>query len=109
METGLRFGAPQRGHKSLPGRWRVLALVLLAALLAGLVWTRLAYWQDVRHVNLAASAPAQYREDVKIPTLRSAIVDSYPKRRVVNTNVYFPIESPGQVPSRQRVRGALDT
>ncbi|TMF01736.1 MAG: hypothetical protein E6I42_10515 [Chloroflexi bacterium] len=107
METGLRFGAPQRGHKSLPGRWRVLALVLLAALLAGLVWTRLAYWQVVRHVDLAASAQAQYREVVELPALRGAIFDRNLKQLVVNTTVYSAFVSPDQVPDSQRARVAL--
>src|SRR2546428_2834383 len=107
METGLRFGAPQRGHKSLPGRWRVLALVLLAALLAGLVWTRLAYWQVVRHVDLAASAQAQYREVVELPALRGGIFDRNLKQLVVNTTVYSAFVSPDQVPDSQRARVAL--
>ena len=107
METGLRFGAPQRGHKSLPGRWRVLALVLVAALLAGLVWTRLAYWQVVRHVDLAASAQAQYREVVELPALRGAIFDRNLKQLVVNTTVYSAFVSPDQVPDNQRARVAL--
>src|SRR5438046_287506 len=107
METGLRFGAPQRSHKSLPGRWRVLALVLLAALLAGLVWTRLAYWQVVRHVDLAASAQAQYREVVELPALRGAIFDRNLKQLVVNTTVYSAFVSPDQVPDNQRARVAL--
>src|SRR6266581_3768222 len=107
METGLRFGAPQRGHKSLPGRWRVLALVLVAALLAGLVWTRLAYWQVVRHVDLAASAQAQYREVVELPALRGAIFDRNLKQLVVNTPVYSAFVSPDQVPDNQRARVAL--
>jgi len=107
METGLRFGAPQRGHKSLPGRWRVLALVLVAALLAGLVWTRLAYWQVVRHVDLAANAQAQYREVVELPALRGAIFDRNLKQLVVNTTVYSAFVSPDQVPDSQRARVAL--
>src|SRR5881396_3942711 len=102
MQTGLRFGAPQRSHKSLPGRWRVLALVLAAALLAGLVWTRLAYWQVVRHVALAASAQAQYREVVELPARRGAIFDRNLKQLVVNTTVYSAFVSPDQVSTAQR-------
>src|SRR5260221_7909453 len=102
METGLRFGAPQRGHKSLPGRWRVLALVLAAALLAGLVWTRLAYWQVVRHVDLAASAQAQYREGVELPALRGGIFDRHLKQPVLNTTVYSALLSPDPIPHSPR-------
>src|SRR5438034_10149797 len=107
METGLRFGAPQRGHKSLPGRWRVLALVLLAALLAGLVRTRLAYWQVVRHVDLAASAQAQYREVVELPALCGAIFDRNLKQLVVHPTVYSAFVSPDELPDNQRGRAAL--
>src|SRR5260221_3419859 len=107
METGLRFGAPQRGHKSLPGRWRVLALVLVAALLAVLIWTRLAYWQVVRHVDLAASAQAQYRDVRELPALRGGIFDRNLKQLVVNTTVYSAFVSPDQIPDNQRARVAL--
>src|SRR5258708_13734004 len=98
METGLRFGAPQRGHRSLPGRWRVLALVLVAALLAGLIWTRLAYWQVVRHVDLAASAQAQYRDVRELPALPGGIFAPNLKQPVVNTTAYPPFRSPNQIP-----------
>ncbi len=107
MYTGLRFGAPQRGNKSLPGRWRVLALVLVAAVLAGLVWTRLAYWQVVRHVDLTASAQAQYREVVELPAMRGGIFDRNLKQLVVNTTVYSAFVSPDQVPDSQRAQVAL--
>src|SRR5205823_14240824 len=106
MDLGLRYGAPKRSHHA-PGRWRVLALVLAAALLAGLVWTRLAYWQVVRHVDLAASAQAQYREVVELPALRGAIFDRNLKQLVVNTTGYSAFVSPDQVPDNQRARVAL--
>ena len=56
-------------------RLRILALLLVAALLAGAVWARLAYWQVLRHVQLSAQAQAQYHEVVELPAVRGAIFD----------------------------------
>ncbi|HEY6874813.1 MAG TPA: penicillin-binding protein 2 [Candidatus Dormibacteraeota bacterium] len=91
----------------MPARWRVIALVLVATLLAGLVWTRLAYWQVVRHVDLAADAQAQYHELVELPAIRGEIFDRNLKQLVVNTTVYSAFVSPDQVPDDQRARVAL--
>ena len=91
----------------MPARWRVIALVLVATLLAGLVWTRLAYWQVVRHVDLAADAQAQYHELVELPAMRGEIFDRNLKQLVVNTTVYSAFVSPDQVPDAQRARVAL--
>jgi stage V sporulation protein D (sporulation-specific penicillin-binding protein) len=106
MITGLRYGAPQK-PRGVPGRWRVLALVLAASLLAGVVWTRLAYWQVLQHSQLAAAAQAQYHELVELPAVRGAIFDRNLKQLVVNTTVYSAFVSPDQIPDDQRARVAL--
>ena len=106
MDLGLRYGAPKRSHHA-PGRWRVLALVLAATLLAGLVWTKLAYWQVIQHAQLAAAAQAQYHELVELPAIRGAIYDRNLRQLVVNTTVYSAFVSPDQVPDDQRARVAL--
>ena len=106
MDAGLRFGAPKRGTRALPGRWRVLALVLVAVLLAGMVWSRLAYWQVIRHVDLAADAQAQYHELVELPAIRGEVFDRNMKQLVVNTTVYSAFVSPDQIPDDQRARVA---
>ena len=106
MDLGLRYGAPKSSH-GVPGRWRVLALVLAASLLAGVVWTRLAYWQVLQHTQLAAAAQAQYHELVELPALRGAIFDRNLKQLVVNTTVYSAFVSPDQIPDDQRARVAL--
>ncbi len=90
----------------MPGRWRVLALVLVAILLAGMVWTRLAYWQVIRHVDLAADAQAQYQDVEVLPAVRGEIFDRNMKQLVVNTTVYSAFVSPDQIPDDQRARVA---
>jgi stage V sporulation protein D (sporulation-specific penicillin-binding protein) len=106
MDLGLRYGAPQRS-RGVPSRWRVLALILTAVLLAGVVWTRLAYWQVFEHAQLAAAAQAQYHELVELPAARGAIFDRNLKQLVVNTTVYSAFVSPDQIPDADRARVAL--
>jgi stage V sporulation protein D (sporulation-specific penicillin-binding protein) len=91
----------------VPGRWRVIALLAVAALLASLVWSRLAYWQVIRHVELAADAQAQYHELIQLPASRGAIFDRNMRQLVVNTTVYSAFVSPDQVPADQRAAVAM--
>jgi stage V sporulation protein D (sporulation-specific penicillin-binding protein) len=78
-------------------RLRILALLMVAALLAGTVWARLAYWQVLQHVQLSASAQAQYHELVPLPAQRGVIFDRNMTQLVVNTTVYSAYVSPDQV------------
>jgi len=103
--AGLQIGAPKSRHT--PGRWRVLALVLIALLLAGLVWSRLVFWQVLQHSTLAAAAQQQYHELVELPAVRGVIFDRNMKQLVVNTTVYSAFVSPDQIPDNQRARVAL--
>jgi len=84
-------------------------MVLVALCLAGMVWSRLAYWQVARHGQLAMQAQAQYREVVELPAIRGAIFDRNLTQLVVNTTVYSAFVSPDQIPAgwRQRVTSAL--
>src|SRR6202158_6125682 len=84
-------------------------MVVAALVLAGMVWSRLAYWQIARHGQLASQAQAQYREVVQLPAIRGAIFDRNLTQLVVNTTVYSAFVSPDQVPSawRDRVASAL--
>jgi stage V sporulation protein D (sporulation-specific penicillin-binding protein) len=84
-------------------------MVVVAVVLAGMVWSRLAYWQVARHGQLALQAQAQYREIVQLPAIRGAIFDRNLTQLVVNTTVYTAFVSPDQVPSawRQPVATAL--
>jgi stage V sporulation protein D (sporulation-specific penicillin-binding protein) len=90
-------------------RLRILALLMVAALLAGTVWARLAYWQVMRHVQLSASAQAQHHELVPLPALRGVIFDRNMTQLVVNTTVYSAFVSPDQVvpAARDRVASGL--
>src|SRR5207245_4911004 len=85
---------------------RILALLTIAALLAGAVWARLAYWQVVRHVQLSAQAQSQYHELIELPAVRGAIFDRNMTQLVVNTTVYSAFVSPDQVAARDRERVA---
>src|SRR6202171_4011113 len=84
-------------------------MLLAALVLAGMVWSRLAYWQIARHGQLAMQAQAQYRELVQLPAVRGAIFDRNLTQLVVNTTVYSAFVSPDQVPPawRDRVTTAL--
>jgi cell division protein FtsI/penicillin-binding protein 2 len=86
-------------------------LLTIAAVLAGAVWARLAYWQVFRHVQLSASAQAQYRELVPLPAARGAIFDRNMTQLVVNTTVYSAFVSPDQIAAgdRDRVATALSS
>src|SRR6266700_630217 len=87
-------------------RLRILTLLTIAALLAGAVWGRLAYWQVFRHVQLSAQAQAQYHELVELPAVRGVIFDRNMTQLVVNTTVYSAFVSPDQVAPADRDRVA---
>ena len=87
-------------------RLRVLSMLTVALILAGMVWTRLAYWQVAQHGRLAMQAQAQYREFVELPALRGAIFDRNLTQLVVNTTVYSAFVSPDQVAAEDRDRVA---
>ena len=108
MSFGVRSRAPRLEHVGST-RLRILALVVVALVLAGMVWSRLAYWQVMRHGQLAMQAQAQYREVVDLPAVRGAIFDRNLTQLVVNTTVYSAFVSPDQVPTawRDRVAAAL--
>src|SRR5436190_226272 len=84
-------------------------MLVVALVLAGMVWSRLAYWQVAQHGLLAMQAQAQYRELVELPALRGAIFDRNLTQLVVNTTVYSAFVSPDQVAAgdRERVAGGL--
>src|ERR671936_394200 len=94
--------------ETLP-RFRVLWLLVAAAVLAAAVWGRLAYWQVARHGELAQVARDQYTKVVPLPAERGTIYDAHMRPLVVNTEVYSVFVSPEQVPasSRDRVATAL--
>ncbi|HZK72985.1 MAG TPA: penicillin-binding protein 2, partial [Clostridia bacterium] len=87
-------------------RLRIFAMLLVALVLSSAVWARLAYWQVVRHGQLAQQAAAQYREVVDLPATRGVIYDRNLTQLVVNTTVYSAFVSPDQVPAAQRLQVA---
>lgn len=106
--VGARQRAP-RVERIGSTRLRILAMLAVALVLAGMVWSRLAYWQVVRHGQLSSQAQAQYREVVQLPAVRGAIFDRNLTQLVVNTTVYTAFVSPDQVPTsaRELVASAL--
>ena len=77
-------------------------MLAVALVLAGAVWSRLAYWQVVQHGRLTLQAQEQYSEYVPIPALRGAIFDRNMTQLVVNTTVYSAYVSPDQVSAGER-------
>jgi stage V sporulation protein D (sporulation-specific penicillin-binding protein) len=92
-------------------RLRIASMLVLALVLAAMVWSRLAYWQVAQHGQLAMQAQAQYREYVELPAMRGAIFDSHLTQLVINTTVYTAFVSPDQISPGQRdtVATALST
>ena len=86
-------------------------MLAIALLLAGAVWTKLAYWQVAKHGQLATAAQEQYREFVELPAIRGAIFDRNLTQLVVNTAVYSAFVSPDQISSGERdmVAGGLSS
>src|SRR6202521_2879605 len=102
--AGGAFGIrpPGRLERATSTRLRIFAMLAAAVLLAGVVWGRLAYWQVVRHVQLAQQSQSQYREVVQLPAVRGVILDRNMTQLVVNTTVYSAFVAPDQVPVAQR-------
>ena len=102
-----RLGTPTAG---LP-RLRVLWLLAASVLVAGVVWSRLAYWQIAEHAELSAAADAQYSKVVTLPAQRGHVFDRNSKELAVNTTVYSVFVSPEQVPpgEREQVAAQLST
>jgi cell division protein FtsI/penicillin-binding protein 2 len=110
MSAGVfGFRPPGRLDRATSTRLRILTMLVVALVLSSVVWSRLAYWQVMRHGQLSEQAAAQYRELVELPALRGAIFDRHMTQLVVNTTVYSAFVSPDQVPAAQRdhVAGAL--
>jgi stage V sporulation protein D (sporulation-specific penicillin-binding protein) len=86
-------------------------MLVVALVLAGAVWTKLAYWQVAKHGQLATAAQEQYREFVQLPAIRGAIFDRNLTQLVVNTTVYSAFVSPDQISSghRDAVAGGLSS
>jgi stage V sporulation protein D (sporulation-specific penicillin-binding protein) len=105
------FRPPGRLERATSTRLRILCMLGVALVLSGVVWSRLAYWQVMRHGQLSEQAAAQYRELVELPATRGAIFDRHMVQLVVNTTVYSAFVSPDQVPVAQRdhVASALST
>ena len=81
-------------------------MLAIALVLAGAVWSKLAYWQVAKHGQLATAAQEQYRELMELPAIRGAIFDRNLTQLVVNTTVYSAFLSPDQIKPEDRDRVA---
>ena len=77
-------------------------MLAVALVLAGMVWSRLAYWQIAEHGRLTTQAQAQYRDIATLPAIRGAIFDRNLTQLVVNTTVYSAFVSPDQISAADR-------
>jgi cell division protein FtsI (penicillin-binding protein 3) len=98
------WSAPARGQRTRAetSRLRVLWLLAVALILASAIWGRLAYWQVVRHGELASLAAENHRFDSTLPAVRGMIYDRDGNPLAVNTTVYDVAVTPDQVPERRR-------
>ena len=93
---------PGRVERVGSARIRILSMLVVALVLAGMVWSRLAYWQVIEHGQLTLQAQAQYREMVQLPAVRGVIFDRNLTQLVVNTTVYSAFVSPDQITASER-------
>jgi cell division protein FtsI/penicillin-binding protein 2 len=85
-----------------PPRLRPLAMLLLAVVLGGAVWGRLAYWQVGQHGRLSTLAESQYSQTVQLPASRGIIYDRDMNPLAINNTVYSVFVSPQLVPASRR-------
>src|SRR5205807_10149904 len=95
---------PGRVERVSSARLRVVSMLAVAIVLAGMVWSRLAYWQVAQHGMLTTAAQAQYHDYASLPALRGAIFDRNMTQLVVNTTVYSAFVSPDQITAGERDR-----
>ena len=58
------FRPPGRIERATSTRLRILCMLGVALILSGVVWSRLAYWQVLRHAQLSEIGRASCRERV---------------------------------------------
>lgn len=77
-------------------------MFVVAMVLAGMVWSRLMYWQVAEHGRLSLAAQQQFRDFEKLPAIRGAVFDRNLTQLVVNTTVYSAFVSPDQITQGRR-------
>ncbi len=73
---------------------RPLALFTILAVFGAATVARTAYWQIVKHSELAERAMSQYEESVVLPATRGRIFDRDGRPLVINTTVYSVAVNP---------------
>lgn len=92
--------------EDLEPRARVLSLLALGLMAYLVLFGRLAYWQGVRHHDLAAVARAQHDERLVLPAVRGRLLDRYGAPLVTNTPVFSIFASPDLIPTADRAEVA---
>jgi cell division protein FtsI/penicillin-binding protein 2 len=88
--------------QDLEPRARVLSLLALGLVAYLVLFGRLAYWQGIRHHDLAALARAQHDERLVLPAVRGRLLDRYGAPLVTNTPVFDIFASPDLIPTADR-------
>jgi cell division protein FtsI/penicillin-binding protein 2 len=103
-----RGGSPRRAGSSParrrkePSRLRVLCPLVIALLLTGTVWVKLAYWQVIQHASMVEWADALHVASVTLPASRGVIYDDQGRPLALNTTVYDISLSPQMVDANRR-------
>jgi cell division protein FtsI/penicillin-binding protein 2 len=92
--------------QDLEPRARVLSLLALGLMAYLVLFGRLAYWQGIRHHDLAALARAQHDERLVLPAVRGRLLDRYGAPLVTNTPVFSIFASPDLIPTADRAQVA---
>ncbi|HSS60021.1 MAG TPA: penicillin-binding protein 2 [Candidatus Limnocylindrales bacterium] len=102
MARALSARRPGKVERVGSARLRVLSMFVVAMVLAGMVWSRLMYWQVAEHGRLSLAAQQQFRDFEKLPAIRGAVFDRNLTQLVVNTTVYSAFVSPDQITQGRR-------
>jgi cell division protein FtsI/penicillin-binding protein 2 len=93
-----------RRRDGLQSRSRILTLMVLMVMGYLVLFARLVYWQQVRHLDLSAMAAAYHDDRVVLPAARGKIVDRNGALLVTNTPVFSVFASPDQIDAAERGR-----
>src|SRR5207237_1580589 len=86
----------------LEPRGRILTLMALVLSAYLVLLGRLAYWQVLRHDDMARLAAAYHDDTVTLPAVRGSILDRNGALLVTNTPVFSIFASPDQISARER-------
>src|SRR2546425_4495209 len=86
------------------GRLRVIWLMGLAALLAGVLVAKLVYWQVIEHQRISLIAARQHQVTFKLPAQRGRIFDRNGQLLASDTPVANVVADPALIAAASRPR-----